>query len=106
MLNFYGLTLPALQDLLKGMGKEKFRAQQLYRWVYDKRVLELDQMTNLSKDFRTELADKINLQLPKIVSHLKSVDGTQKFLFDIGEGNTVEAVLIPSDDRLTLCVSS
>jgi 23S rRNA (adenine2503-C2)-methyltransferase len=105
-VNFYSLTMPALKELLKGLGKEQFRAQQLYRWVYDKRVLGLDQMSNLSKDFRVELSKIINFDLPKVVSHLKSVDGTQKFLFDIGQGNTVEAVLIPSDDRLTLCISS
>lgn len=106
MVNFYGLSLSGLKDLLKGLGKEQFRAQQLYRWVYDKRVTSIEEMTNLSKDFRAELSDKISFDLPKVVSHLKSVDGTQKFLFDVGEGNTVEAVLIPSDDRLTLCISS
>ena len=104
--NFYDLTLEDLQALLVGQGKEKFRAEQLFRWVYVQRVRDPELMTNFSKAFRADLPNLITFQLPKTVSHLKSVDGTQKFLFDMGEGQTIESVLIPSDDRLTLCVSS
>lgn len=105
-LNLYGLTLKELQTLLKGLGKEKFRSEQLYKWVFEKRVTDFSQMSNLSKDFRGELSHRFSLALPTMKSHLKSVDGTQKFLFAVEGGFTVEAVLIPSDDRLTLCVSS
>lgn len=104
--NFYSLNLPDLEALFKAHGKEKFRAQQLFKWVYEKRVTDLEQMTNLSKDFRKELAQYVEFSMPTIVQHLKSVDGTQKFLFDIGDFKTVEAVLIPSEDRMTLCLSS
>lgn len=104
-VNFFGLTMDDLKAFLKGLGKEQFRAQQIYKWVYEQKVTDFDQMTNLSKSFRDELKGKLSFDLPKILSHLKSVDGTQKFLFDV-QGNTVEAVLIPSDERLTLCVSS
>lgn len=106
-VNFFSLTLPDLKEYLKGLGKEQFRAQQLYRWIYDQKIYDYSQMTNISKDFREELPQVLSLELPRIVSHLKSqIDGTQKFLFDVGDGETVEAVLIPNDDRLTLCVSS
>lgn len=105
-VNFYSLTLEDLKALLKGKGKEQFRAQQIFKWVYEQRVTDPEQMTNLAKDFRADLPGMLTFELPKVVTHLKSVDGTQKFLFDMGEGNTVEAVLIPSDDRLTLCISS
>lgn len=105
-LSFYGLTMMDLEKLIQHKGKEKYRTQQLYKWVYEKKVTDFDQMTNLSKDFRTELKSLFTFDLPKVVTHLKSVDGTQKFLFDMGEGQTVEAVLIPSDDRMTLCISS
>jgi 23S rRNA (adenine2503-C2)-methyltransferase len=105
-VNFYGLTVDDLKAFLKGLGKEQFRAQQIYKWVYEQRVTDIDEMTNLSKTFRAELPSHLTFALPGIVTHLKSIDGTQKFLFDMGEGNTVEAVLIPSDDRLTLCISS
>ena len=106
MTNFYSLNLEDLKSVLKGLGKEQFRAQQLFKWVYEKQVTDPMLMSNLSKDFRTEISAIFNFELPKIVSHLKSIDGTQKFLFDVGQGNTVESVVIPSDDRLTLCVSS
>lgn len=105
--SFFDLTLQDLEKYLKGLGKEQYRAQQLYKWVYERRTFEFSEMTNLSKAFREELPDILDLSLPRVVSHLKSaIDGTQKFLFDVGENETVEAVLIPSDDRLTLCVSS
>ena len=105
-VNFYGLTMEDLIQFLGGMGKEKFRAQQLYKWVFEKHILDPEQMSNLSKDFRAELAKVIEFSLPEMVEHLRSVDGTQKFLFKLKDGLTVEAVLIPSDDRLTLCISS
>lgn len=105
-VNFYSFTLPDLENFLKQYGKEKFRAQQIFKWVYEARVTDFDQMLNLSKDLRAELKNLITFQMPPVLKHLVSVDGTQKFLFDVRDGNSIEAVLIPSDDRLTLCVSS
>jgi len=105
-LNFYSFTLEGLEKFLKQYGKEKFRAQQIFKWVYEQRVTDFDQMLNLSKDLRAELKNLITFNLPPILKHLVSVDGTQKFLFDVRDGNSIEAVVIPSDDRLTLCVSS
>lgn len=104
--NFYSFTLEGLEAYLKSFGKEKFRAQQIFKWVYEQRVTDFDLMLNLSKNLRTELKNLITFELPPILKHLISVDGTQKFLFDVGDGNSIEAVVIPSDDRLTLCVSS
>lgn len=105
-INFFSLTLSDLEVLLTGRGKEKFRAEQLFRWVYGQRIHDLEKMSNLSKGFRQEMRELLKFELPPIVSHLKSMDGTQKLLLDVGAGNTIEAVLIPSDGRLTLCVSS
>ncbi|MEK6773787.1 MAG: 23S rRNA (adenine(2503)-C(2))-methyltransferase RlmN [Bdellovibrionota bacterium] len=105
-VNFYALTLEDLKELFKKFGKEQFRAQQIYKWVYEKRTTDPEQMTNLSKDFRADLPNFLSFELPAVLQHLKSVDGTQKFLFDVKDGKTVEAVLIPTDDRLTLCISS
>lgn len=104
--NFYNLTLAELKQYLVGLGAEGFRSQQLYRWIYGERVTNFAQMTNMSKKFREELPSMLDLSLPKVVTELKSSDGTRKYLFDMGEGQTVEAVLIPNEDRLTLCVSS
>lgn len=105
-VNFYSFTLEDLQEYLKKYGKEKFRAQQIYKWVYESRVTNIEEMSNLSKDLRAELKNLISFEMPPVLKHLVSVDGTQKFLFDVKDGNTVEAVVIPSDDRLTLCISS
>lgn len=104
--NFYSFTLESLQEYFKQFGKEKFRAQQVFKWVYEQRITDIDQMSNLSKDFRSELKNLLTFDLPPVIKHLVSVDGTQKFLFDVKDGNSVEAVIIPSDDRLTLCISS
>lgn len=104
--NFYGLSLEDLRQFLKGLGKEQFRAQQIYKWVYEKRVVDYEQMSNLSKAFRDELKGLLDFEMPTVLSHLVSIDGTQKFLFDTGNNTSVEAVLIPADDRLTLCISS
>lgn len=104
--NFYGMAQDDLKTFLKGLGKEQFRAQQIFKWVYESRVTDIDQMLNLSKAFRAEMKDVLDFSLPPVLSHLISVDGTQKFLFDMGQGNSVEAVIIPADDRLTLCISS
>ncbi len=104
--NFYSFTLEGLEAYLKQFGKEKFRAQQIFKWVYEQRVTNFDLMLNLSKDLRAELKNLITFELPPILKHLISVDGTQKFLFDVRDGNSIEAVVIPSDGRLTLCVSS
>ena len=104
--NFYAMTVEDLKLALKKLGKEQFRAQQLFKWVYDQRIIDPEKMTNFSKNFRAELPKLFGFDLPEVLTHLKSVDGTQKFLFDMGQGMSVEAVLIPSDDRLTLCISS
>lgn len=105
-INFYSQTLEDLKAFFKAHGKEQFRSQQVFKWVYGERVHDPELMTNLSKKFRGEVMELIDFSLPPVISHLKSVDGTQKFLFDMGEGLSVEAVLIPTADRLTLCISS
>ena len=95
-----------LASELEGLGKETFRAQQLYKWVYDKRVVNPQEMLNISKSFRMDIEEVFDFSLPNVLDHRVSVDGTQKFLFDVGDNMSVESVVIPSDGRLTLCVSS
>lgn len=104
--NFYNFTLKTLGDYLVSKGHKRFRSQQLFGWVYGKRVTDPDEMLNLSKDFRLELPQLFDFTLPRKLSELHSVDGTRKYLFDMGSGKSVETVLIPNKDRLTLCVSS
>jgi 23S rRNA (adenine2503-C2)-methyltransferase len=104
--NFYDYSLPELAEFLAGLGKEKFRAQQVFKWVYEQRIEDFEKMSNVSKTFRAELPGIFYFQLPRTVAELKSKDGTRKWLFDIGDGMTIETVVIPNKDRLTLCVSS
>jgi 23S rRNA (adenine2503-C2)-methyltransferase len=106
MEKFFNLTLDELTTAIKGQGKEGFRAQQLYRWMHALGQTDFEQMTNLSKDFRKELPQMFDFALPEVLKVHKSVDGTTKILFNVGAGKSVEAVLIPSTDRLTICVSS
>lgn len=105
-LNFFSLTLPELTEAIKSMGSEGFRGQQLYRWIYGMGVQDFEKMSNLSKDFRKKVPDMFDFTLPEVITTHKSVDGTTKMLFNVGAGKSVEAVLIPSPGRLTICLSS
>jgi 23S rRNA (adenine2503-C2)-methyltransferase len=76
------------------------------RWMYRRSELDLGEMTDLSLTLRTQLTGKISLDLPAIQSRQQSVDGTVKWLLDVGNGQSIETVFIPEDERGTLCVSS
>lgn len=100
------LTLPALEKFLQGQGKERFRATQIFKWIYQHDASTFEEMTNISKVLRAELAETAfisNLE-PEAIEEGK--DGTRKYLFNLGDGNAVEAVLIPIEGRNTLCISS
>ncbi len=105
-VNFFNCNQSDLEQVLQGHGKEKFRARQIFKWAYEKRVFDPALMSNLAKEFRSEVPNIFSFELPAIIEHRISQDGTQKFLFDVGDGLSVESVLIPADDRNTLCVSS
>lgn len=105
-VNFFDYTLSDLKTHFESMGEKAFRATQLYKWIYQKKTLDVKEMTDLSLGFRENISKFVNIDLLKIVDHRISKDGTQKFLFDVGEGLTVETVMIPLGDRKTLCVSS
>lgn len=100
------LTLPALEQFLQGQGKERFRALQVFKWIYQQDAHSFSEMTNISKALRNELAETAiisNLE-PEAVE--EGSDGTRKYLFPLADGNSVEAVLIPIEGRNTLCISS
>jgi 23S rRNA (adenine2503-C2)-methyltransferase len=106
MTNFYDLTLTKLKAFLIENGIQKFRAEQMFRWVYGQKITDISQMINISKVDREKLGHLLKFELPKTVLHRQSKDGTEKFLFDVGGGQTIESVLIPAGERMTLCVSS
>lgn len=105
-LKFFNLTLPELTQALKHLGKEGFRGQQLYRWIYGLGMHDFEKMTNFSKSFREEVPKLFDFRLPEVITTHRSVDGTTKMLFNVGAGKSVEAVLIPSPGRMTICLSS
>jgi len=95
-----------LEKFIASFGKERYRSIQILRWLYQKGVHSIDEMTNLSKRFRQELnqISIISSLYPLQVEQAR--DGTKKFLFQLEDGNRIESVLIPDKARLTLCVST
>ncbi|GFO53660.1 dual-specificity RNA methyltransferase RlmN [Geomonas sp. Red276] len=100
------LTLEGLEQYIAGLGKERFRAKQIFKWLYQMDATSFDEMTNVSKEFRALLAEKavISNLVPEVVEAAE--DGTRKYLFRLADGNAVESVLIPDEGRNTLCISS
>jgi len=106
MIDVKNLSLEELESFLLGVGKEKYRARQIFKWVYQKQATSFAEMTNLSKEFRQDLAARamISTLQPEVVE--LSVDGTRKYLFRLVDGSCIESVLIPEEGRNTLCISS
>ena len=103
-----GMTLSELENLMAQMNATKFRAKQIHNWIYDKSVSNIDEMTNLSKDFREQLKQVASVTESKIKVKQVSSDGTLKYLIEYPDGECVETVLMRFDNRanLTACVSS
>ena len=100
------MTLVELQSLAKRLGMPGFAAKQIASWLYDKKVASIDEMTNLSLKYRELLKQTYEVGAEAPVDEMRSVDGTGKYLYKVGENHFVESVYIPDDDRATLCVSS
>src|SRR6266404_95805 len=104
--NLVGLSRAALAAEMADFGAEPFRARQLWHWIYHRGVTDFAAMTSLSKGFRERLAAHYELCRPIVSGTLASVDGTRKWLLRFPDGQEVETVHIPEEDRGTLCVSS
>ncbi len=100
------LTLPALEQFLQGKGKERFRATQIFKWIFQKDARSFEEMTNISKDLRKELSETTFISNIEPEAVEQGSDGTRKYLFNLEDGQGVEAVLIPIEGRNTLCISS
>jgi 23S rRNA (adenine2503-C2)-methyltransferase len=90
----------------EGLGHQRFRATQLFRWIHQRGVGEFEQMSDLARTLRDQLGARAMVRALPILSEHTSSDGTVKWLFDVGSGDAVETVFIPEDDRGTLCISS
>ena len=101
-----GKTPDELKEIALKVGLPAFAGKQIAGWLYGRKVRSIDEMTNISKAGRERLKEEYSLGVTSPVTCHISSDGTKKYLFPVSEGNAVEAVMIPDDDRKTLCVSS
>ncbi|MGM9426479.1 23S rRNA (adenine(2503)-C(2))-methyltransferase RlmN [Hydrogenophaga sp. MI9] len=105
-VNLLDFDLEGLTAYCEQLGEKRFRAVQLFRWIHQKGASRFDEMTDLAKSLREKLPSVCTITGLPVLSRQDSADGTIKWLFDVGDGNAVETVFIPEDDRGTLCVSS
>ncbi len=105
-INIKSLNRDELLARLVDRGLKKFRVDQILRWIYTHHARSFDDMTNISKLERAQLASCFYIQTPKIIRSETSFDGTKKFLFELMDGHTFESVLIPDEERQSLCISS
>ena len=105
-VNLLDFDRQGLTEFCEGLGEKKFRATQLFRWIHHKGARDFEQMSDLAKSLRDKLKTCAHITPLSPISLHESADGTLKWLFDVGDGNAVETVFIPEDDRGTLCVSS
>ncbi len=109
-VNLVGLTRDGMRAALIAHGtpekQAKMRVGQIWQWIYQKGVREFEQMTNLAKPYRIELAQHFTIAVPEVVTRQVSEDGTRKYLVRIAGGHEVEVVYIPEEGRGTLCISS
>ncbi|MBI4636551.1 MAG: 23S rRNA (adenine(2503)-C(2))-methyltransferase RlmN [Candidatus Rokubacteria bacterium] len=105
-MNLLGLRPSELEDLAVELGGSRYRGRQVATWIYRKGVLDLDVMSDLPKEFRASLRERGEIALPETERVTPSQDGSQKLVFRLEDGSRVSAVLMPDDDRLTLCLST
>lgn len=105
MKSIYDKTLEQLEEYFESIGEKKFKARQLYDWLYKKRVTSFDEMTNIKKELRTFIASTYTMEPLKILERQKG-DDVVKYLFELKDGNKIEAVLMLHDYGNSLCVSS
>ena len=106
MINLYGLEMSKLENLMLERGQKKYRATQLFTWIYEKKAKTFDEMSDVSKLFRDELNRDFCLTLPKIFKKQESKDGTIKLLLELEDGSKIETALMPYNYGNAICVSS
>lgn len=106
MKNIKDYNLEELKEELVAIGEKKYRAEQIFKWIYVDKVKEFDEMTNLSVELREKLKENYTMCNYKILKKQESSDGTKKYLFDVLDGNAIETVLMEYHHGKTVCVSS
>ena len=102
-----GLTLSELQDYFLLIGESKFRAEQVFSWMYNHLADDFTEMKNLSKNLRSYLSEKAEINTLNLAgTEISEETGTKKFIFETKEKNVIESVIIPENKRTTLCIST
>ena len=106
MKNIKDYDLPELKEEFINMGEKPFRAEQVFKWLYESKVNSFDEMTNLSLELREKLKQNYDMHNFNILKKQESSDGTKKYLFDVLDGNAIETVLMSYHHGYSICVSS
>ena len=106
MKNIKEYNLDELQEEMLALGEKKYRAEQIFKWIYVDKIKEFDEMTNLSIELREKLKKEYTMCNFKILKKQEASDGTKKYLFDVLDGNAIESVLMEYHHGKTICVSS
>lgn len=106
MKDLIGLSKEELLNELESIGEKAFRAKQLWQWIYFHGETDFDKMTNLAKSLREKLKENYIISRPKIVTEQLSTDNTRKWLLEFSDGERIETVYIPEEDRGAVCIST
>jgi len=104
--NLLDFTLEEMEEFISFLGKENFRARQIMKWLHQSGSVSFEDMTTLSRDFRTKLSKLARIKRPQIEKILTSTDGTKKALLRLEDGLFIESVLIPGKSHWTICIST
>jgi len=104
--NLLNMNLPVIQAYFEGLGEKAFRGRQVFKWIHQQGLCDFNEMTDISKGLRSQLTQQACIRAPEIASQEISDDGTFKWLLRLADGNSIETVFIPENDRGTLCISS
>lgn len=105
-INLKSLSEKELKSFIERLGLPSYRSKQIIHWIYEKFAISVDDITELSKELRNDLSEKAYISNLTLLNRKISNDGTEKFLFSLEDNETIESVLIPDENRLTLCISS
>src|SRR5262249_13681489 len=100
------LERSALESALADRGQPRFRARQIFQWLYGRGVTDIDQMTDLPRELRAALTAEFTLTTPRLALRERSADGTEKFLLRLADDRRIESVFIPDTPAMTFCIST
>jgi 23S rRNA (adenine2503-C2)-methyltransferase len=106
VINLFGMPRGELERMFSDLGEKPFRARQVMQWIYGRSVYEPGEMTDLSLALREQLANRVRFIMPEVLSREDAADRVIKWRLNAGDGQVIETVFIPEDERGTLCVSS